>query len=452
MTVPEVKTVFGKVGRGETATDPAPLTMIETFIQFKPKSQWRAGMTPEKLKDELNQLIQLPGVSNAWVMPIKTRIDMLATGIKTPVGIKIAGDDLNQIEQIGRQIETILQKVEGTASVYSERVSGGRYIKVDINRAKAAQYGLNIADIHQVINTAIGGAKITETIEGQARYSVNLRYPQSYRDSPQALKKLPIVTEQGIHLVLADVARIYVELGPPAIKSENARINGWSYIDVTGGDIGSYVARAKQALAEQLDMPAGYSISWAGQYEYMLRAQQKLKFVLPITLALIVILLFLNFKNMRDVLIILFTLPTALIGGLWLLYLEGFNFSVAVGVGFIALAGVAVEIGVLMLVYLQQACQSLTQSDNRTAITKRVLQNAIIQGATLRIRPVVMTAATIIIGLLPVLYGKGTGSEIMSRIAAPMVGGMLSALLLTLIIIPVVYYLLNLYRIKVHKN
>ncbi|MEH6395382.1 efflux RND transporter permease subunit [Pseudoalteromonas sp.] len=442
-TVPEVLTVFGKVGRAETATDPAPLTMIETFIQLKPKDQWRAGMTLDKLKKELDGLVKFPGLTNAWVMPIKTRIDMLATGIKTPVGIKVAGPNLSEIQKIGQQIEVLLKDVPGTASVYSERVAGGRYIKVDINREKAARYSLNIADVQQVVATAIGGMNVTQTVEGQERYPVNLRYPQDYRDSPEELMLLPIVTPAGQRIALADVADVYIEDGPPGIKSENARLNGWSFIDIDGIDIGSYVDNARQVLDEKLVLPAGYSITWAGQYEYMERAKDKLAYVLPLTLAIIIVLLYLNFRSFVEVAIIMATLPLAMIGGIWLMYLEGFNFSVAVGVGFIALAGVAVEIGVIMLVYLNQAynekCAQAQQAG--TALSFVELKQAIVEGAGLRVRPVMMTVATIIIGLLPVLYGTGTGSEVMSRIAAPMVGGMFSAIVLTLLVLPAVYLL-----------
>ena len=418
-SVPEVKTVFGKIGRADTATDPAPLTMIETFIQFKPKSQWREGMTKQKIKAELESLVTLPGLTNAWVMPIKTRIDMLATGIKTPVGIKIAGPSLLEIQNIGQQIEQLLKDVPGTASVYSERVATGRYIKVDINREKAARYNLNIADIQQVVATAIGGSNVTETIEGQQRYPVNLRYPQSFRASPEDLKLLPIITPSGQHVALGDVANVFIEDGPTGIKSENARLNGWSLIDIKGSDIGSYVAQAQQVLGDNLQLPAGYSITWAGQYEYMQRAKAKLTYVIPLTLAIIVILLYLNFKCLSEVLIIIATLPLAMVGGIWLMYFEAFNFSVAVGVGFIALAGVAVEIGVIMLVYLNQAYTEQRQQCEQTgtAFNLQALQHAIMQGAGLRVRPVMMTVATIIAGLLPVLYGTGTGSEVMSRIA-----------------------------------
>ncbi len=442
-TVPEVKTVFGKVGRAETATDPAPLTMIETFIQLKPKDEWREGMTLEKLKAELDALVTFPGLTNAWVMPIKTRIDMLATGIKTPIGIKVAGPQLSEIQKMGEQIETLLADIQGTVSVYSERVAGGRYVKIDINREKAARYNLNISDIQQVIATAVGGKNVTQTIEGQARYSVNVRYPQVFRDSPDALMLLPIVTPQGQHIALGDVANVFIENGPSGIKSENARLNGWVYIDIDGVDIGSYVESARAVLDERLILPSGYSISWAGQYEYMQRAKEKLTYVVPLTLAIIVVLLYLNFKSFAEVTIIMCTLPLAMIGGVWLMYLQGFNFSVAVGVGFIALAGVAVEIGVIMLVYLNQAYQNMCLTAKRAdkPLSLAQLQQAIIEGAGLRVRPVMMTVATIVIGLLPVLYGTGTGSEVMSRIAAPMVGGMISAIMLTLLVIPAVYLL-----------
>jgi len=442
-TVPEVETVFGKVGRAETATDPAPLTMIETFIQFKPRHQWREGVDTESLKKELNSLVNIPGVTNAWVMPIKTRIDMLATGIKTPVGIKISGPSLNEIESIGKQLEEILDDVDGTASVYSERVAGGRYIKVDINREKAARYNLTVSDIQQVVSSAIGGMNITMSVEGQERYPINVRYPQEDRNSPEKIALLPIVTPSKQTIALGDVANVFIEDGPPGIKSENARLTGWSLIDIEGIDVGTYVQKAQNIVSDQLKLPAGYSITWSGQYEYMLRAKAKLAYVIPLTLGIIILLLYMNFRNFTEVAIIMGTLPFALVGSIWLMYLEGFNFSIAVGVGFIALAGVAVEIGVIMLVYLNQSYQNLTMNllkENKKLNTESLLQ-AITEGAGLRVRPVMMTSLSIIIGLLPVLYGTGTGSEVMSRIAAPMVGGMVSALILTLLVLPVVYYL-----------
>ena len=434
-TIPEVHTVFGKVGRAETATDPAPLTMIETFIQMKPKNQWREGMTSESLIGQLNQTVNFPGLTNAWVMPIKTRIDMLATGIKTPVGIKIGGPDLNVIQDIGQRIEKVLSNVQGTASVYAERVSGGRYITIDINRLNAARYGLNIADVQAFIASAVGGVNLTTSVEGLERYPVQVRFPQSYRDSPEQLRRLPFVTPSGAHIALGEIADITIVDGPPGIKSENARPNGWVYIDIDNIDIGHYVNTAMQVVSDNIDLPTGYSLTWSGQYEYMERAKAKLTYVIPLTLAIIVVLLYASFRRFAQVAMIIGTLPFALIGGIWLLYLEGFNFSVAVGVGFIALAGVAVEIGIIMLTYLDSKC---TELGNK--FTSEQLKQAMLTGSEMRIRPVMMTSTSIIFGLLPVMYGTGTGSEVMSRIAAPMVGGMVSALILTLIVLPAVYF------------
>ncbi|WP_019603397.1 efflux RND transporter permease subunit [Teredinibacter turnerae] len=438
-SVPEVETVFGKIGRADTATDPAPLTMIETFIQLKPRNEWREGVTTESLKKEFDALVKLPGVTNAWVMPIKTRIDMLATGIKTPVGIKVAGPDLTVIQDIGKQLEDILKDVEGTASVYSERVAGGRYLNVDIDREKAARFGLNIADVQQVIASAVGGMNVTQTVEGLERYPVNIRYPQAYRDSPEQLALLPIVTTRGERIALSDVATVVVADGPPGIKSENARLNGWTFVDIEGIDVGSYVEHAQRIVAEKLELPAGYSVGWSGQYEYMQRAKEKLSYVIPLTLAIIAILLFMNFRNFTEVVLLMGTLPFALIGSVWLMYWQNFNFSIAVGVGFIALAGVAVEISVIMLVYLNQAWNRAMASQG--TLNETQLREAITEGAGLRVRPVMMTAAAIIVGLLPILFGTGTGSEVMSRIAAPMVGGMVSAVLLTLLVLPALYFL-----------
>jgi Cu(I)/Ag(I) efflux system membrane protein CusA/SilA len=442
-TVPEVKRVFGKIGRAETATDPAPLTMIETLIQLKPEDEWREGMTIDDIKDELNQRVQLPGLTNAWVWPIKTRIDMLATGIKTPVGIKVAGPDLSIIQKIGQDIEAILKDVPGTASAFSERVAGGRYVTVDILRDQASRYGLNIDDVQDVVRTAIGGMNVTETVEGAERYPVNLRYPRGRRDSVAKLKELAVVTPSGQQIPLSAVADIRVEDGPPMIKSENARLNGWIFVDIKDVDLGTYVAAARKAVSEQLELPPGYSLNWSGQYEYMERAKKRLLVVVPITLVTIIILLFLNFRNMTEVLIILGTLPTALIGGVWLLYLLGYHMSVAVGVGCIALAGVAVEIGVVMLVYLKQALASeqLKAEKEQRPMVFQNLAAAVTNGALMRVRPIMMTVAAIIAGLLPIMLGSGTGSEVMRRIAAPMVGGMISATLLTLALIPAIFLL-----------
>ena len=431
--VPEVKRVFGKIGRAETATDPAPLTMIETVIQLQPREEWRAGMTPEKLRAELDRSVQYLGLTNAWVMPIKTRIDMLATGIKTPVGIKVAGPDLKVIESIGKRLEQVLEPLPGTASVYSERVAGGRYVDVDIDRERASRFGLNITDVQDIIRSAVGGMNVTQTVEGLERYPVNVRYPQRVRDSVQQLRLLPIVTPAGARIALADVADVSVVDGPPVIKSENARLNGWTYVDIADRDLGSYVAEAQRIVADSIELPAGYSLAWSGQYEYMVRARDRLAVVGPITLAVILLLLFMNFGRFAEVGIIMGTLPLALVGGLWLLYLLDYQLSVAVGVGFIALAGVAVEIGVIMLVYLNQALE------RRTVSTLDDIRGAVIDGALLRIRPVIMTVAATIGGLLPIMFGSGTGSEVMRRIAAPMVGGMVSATLLTLVVIPALF-------------
>jgi Cu(I)/Ag(I) efflux system membrane protein CusA/SilA len=439
-TVPEVKSVFGKIGRADSATDPAPLTMIETTIQLKPKDEWRKGMTTEKLRRELNQLIKFPGLTNAFVMPIKTRIDMLATGIKTPVGIKVAGPDLKVIEEIGKDVEKVILTVPGTVSAYSERVAGGRYVTVDIRRRDAGRLGLNIADIQSVIMAAVGGMNVSQSVEGLERYPINVRYPRDVRNSVEKLRNLPIVTPMGASISLGEVADIRIEAGPAMIKSEDARLNGWTFVDIEGRDLGSYVAEAQRTVSEQVKLPAGYSISWSGQYEYMVRAKERLAQVVPITLAIILLLLYLNFRNFTEVLIIMGTLPLALTGGFWLLHLLQFNMSVAVGVGFIALAGVAVEIGVVMLVYLNQAWKKMYfQCHGQPDIED--LKDAVVNGALLRVRPVMMTVAAIIAGLLPIMLGAGTGSEVMRRIAAPMVGGMVSATLLALIVIPAVFML-----------
>ena len=445
MTVPEVDTVFGKIGRADTATDPAPLTMIETLIQFKPKHTWREGVTIESLKEELDRVVKLPGVTNSWVMPIKTRIDMLATGIKTPVGLKVSGPELSVIQDIGKELEVILSKVDGTASVYSERVIGGRYLDIDIQREKAARFGLSIRDVQEVIASAIGGVNVTQSVEGLERYPVNLRYPQAYRNTPEQLSLLPIVTAQGEHIALGDVAYIRIADGPPSIKSENARINGWTFLDIDGVDVGTYVTNAQKVVNEQLNLPAGYTINWAGQYEYMQRAKIKLMYVVPFTLAIIVVLLYLNFGSFTKVAIIVGSLPFSLIGSFWFMYFLGYNFSIASGVGIIALAGVATELSVIMLVFLDVCWQHKQQERNTEgkSLTVADLYNAIIEGGALRLRPKAMTATAIVAGLLPVMYGTGTGTEIMSRIAAPMIGGMLSAVVLTLLVLPAVYFLLH---------
>ena len=440
-TVPEVATVFGKIGRADTATDPAPLSMIETTIQLKPESEWRPGMTTDKLIEQLDAVVQLPGVTNAWVMPIKNRIDMLATGIKTPVGIKIAGPDLNVTQEIGQRIEQVIEPIPGTVSVFSERTAGGRYIDIDIDRKAAARFGLNVADVQEVVAAAIGGMNVTETVEGLERYPVNLRYPREVRDSVADIRQLPIVTPTGAHVPLGAVAKVAVIDGPPMLKSENARLNGWTYIDIKGRDLGSYVAEAQQAVAEKVELPPGYSLTWSGQFEYMERAMERMQLVVPVTLMIIFLLLYLAFQRVGEAILIMATLPFALIGGLWLLYLLDYNLSVAVGVGFIALAGVAAETGVVMLVYLDQALKDRREAaaTEGRPVTVQELSDAVIEGALLRVRPKIMTVTAIIAGLLPIMWGTGTGSEIMRRIAAPMVGGMVSATLLTLVVIPAAF-------------
>ena len=436
---PEVEHVFGKIGRAETATDPAPLTMIETLIKLKPRDQWRAGLTLQQLKHELDQRVKFPGLTNAWVMPIKTRIDMLSTGIKTPVGVKVAGSDIKVIEQIGVQIEQILLQLPGTSSVYSERVAGGRYIEISPKRLDAARLGLSIEDINEIVSVAVGGINITQTVEGLERYPVNLRFPREQRDDVQKLKELPLVTRSGAQIPLSQVADVKVVDGPPMLKSENGRLNGWTFVDIDHIDLGSYVAEAKEAVQQQIKLPPGYSIAWSGQYEYLLRAQDKLLKVVPMTLLIIFILLYLIFRRTIQAAIILFSLPFALVGGFWLLLLLDYNLSVAVNVGFIALAGVAAEFGVIMLIYLDNALEK-RQQEGRLR-NRRQLKAAIMEGAVLRVRPKAMTVSIIIAGLLPIMLSDGTGSEVMQKIAAPMIGGMITAPLLSMFVIPALYLL-----------
>ncbi|HEV7164239.1 MAG TPA: CusA/CzcA family heavy metal efflux RND transporter [Gammaproteobacteria bacterium] len=442
-TVPEVSSVFGKAGKAETPTDPAPLSMFETVVQFKPKSEWRPGVTPEKLKEELDARLQLPGVTNVWVMPIRNRIDMLSTGIKTPVGIKISGPDLGVIEQIGRHLEIIIHGVSGTASVYADRTVAGRYVNVDINRTASARFGLNITGLQDVIQAAVGGMDVTETVEGLQRFPVNLRYPQEWRDSLERLKELPIVTPTGATIPLSQVADVNVVSGPDMIESTDTRPTGNVYIDINGRDLSSYVSDAQAMVAKQLTLPAGYTLTWTGQYQYLQRAKERLRLVVPLTLFVILLLLYLNFRSFAKAFIIMGTLPLSAVGGVWLLWLLGYNLSVAVDVGFIALAGVAAEAGVVMLVYLDGALkhrQELAVAEKR-AFTEEDLREAVVDGAVLRVRPILMTVTAIIAGLLPIMFGDGTGAEVMRRIAAPMVGGMVSATVLALLVVPAVYYL-----------
>jgi Cu(I)/Ag(I) efflux system membrane protein CusA/SilA len=435
---PEVKDVTGKVGRAETATDPAPLSMLETTITLKPENEWRDGMTMETLIAELDKAIQFPGLTNAWTMPIKTRIDMLSTGIKTPVGLKLMGDDLEVLSGIGEKVEAVLREVPGTASVYAERVTGGNFLDFKIKREEAARYGLTVGDVQDVIMTAIGGMNITYTVEGLERYPVNLRYGSELRDSPEKLRRILVPTPSGAQIPITQVAEISIKKGAPAIKSENARKNAWVYVDITGVDIGSYVKNAQKVVAEKIKLPSGYSIVWSGQYEYMIRAQKKLLVVVPATLVIIFLLLYLNFKNVTESLIVMLSVPFALTGGLWLMYYMGYNMSVAVAVGFIALAGVAAETGVVMLIYLDISYKKFKEKYGKS-FSKEHLNLAIEHGAALRVRPKMMTVVAITAGLAPIMWSSGTGSEVMKRIATPMVGGMVSATVLTLIVVPAVY-------------
>jgi Cu(I)/Ag(I) efflux system membrane protein CusA/SilA len=441
-TLPEVDRVFGKVGRAETATDPAPLTMIETLVHLKPRDQWRTGMTMEKIRDELDARVRVPSLNNAWLMPIRTRIGMQSTGINTPVGIKILGRDLAGIQKLGEQVEAVLRTVPGTRSVLSDRAAGARYIDVDIDRHAAGHYGLSIAEIEEAANLAIAGQDITYTVEGRERYPVNLRYPQDWRDSVTKLKELPLVVTEDTQVQLQDLAEVRIADGPPLVKSENGRLNGWVYVTTDGRDIGSYVAAARQALQQRLKLPAGYTLQWVGQYQYLQRAAERLAYIVPLTLFIIFVLLYLSFRTVGEALMVMLAVPLALVGGVWLLWAMRFNLSVAVAVGFIAVAGVAAEFGVVMLVYLREAV------DRRRPANHDELRRAVIEGAVLRVRPKAMTAAVIIAGLMPIMLGSGTGSEIMERIAAPMVGGMVTAPVMSMILLPVMYYLWHRRKVK----
>ncbi len=439
-TLPEVEQVFGKAGRARTATDPAPLTMFETTIRFKPRDQWREGMTPEKLVEELDRTVKVPGLTNIWIPPIRNRIDMLATGIKSPIGIKVAGEDLETIDTVSREIEKTAKQVPGVSSALAERLTGGRYVDIDIRRAVAAQYGLNIAQVQSVISGLVGGENIGETVEGLARYPISLRYPREWRDTVQRLRNLPLITPNGAQITLGTVADIAISDGPPMLKSENGRLSGWVYIDVRGRDLASVVADLRTAVRDQVNLPPAVSLSFSGQFEFLERANARLKLVVPATLMIIFVLLFLTFRRADEAILIMGTLPFAATGGIWFLYLLDYNLSVATGVGFIALAGVAAEFGVIMLLYLKQAWQ-LRQDSGNSGDSQ--LLAAIREGAVQRVRPKAMTVAVIIAGLLPIFWGDGTGSEIMSRIAAPMVGGMVTAPLLSLFVLPAAYRLMR---------
>ncbi len=448
-TVPEVLSVYGKAGRAETATDPAPMEMFETTIQFKPRDQWRPGMTQDKLVDELDRIVKVPGLANIWVPPIRNRIDMLATGIKSPVGVKVAGTDLAVIDRITGDIERALKDVPGVSSALAERLTGGRYVDVNIRRDDAARFGMNIADVQSVITAAVGGDNIGETVEGLQRFPISVRYPREIRDSLEKIRKLPIVSERGARLVLSDVADIRVTDGPPMLRSENARLSGWVYVDIRGRDLRSAVQDMQKVVSEKVILPAGYSVSWSGQFEFLERATAKLKVVVPFTLLIILVLLYLTFKRLDEAVLIMATLPFALVGGIWLLYLLDYNLSVAGAVGFIALAGVSAEFGVIMLLYLKHAW------DERVAqghTSNEDLLDAIREGAVLRVRPKAMTVAVILAGLLPIMWGTGTGSEVMQRIAAPMVGGMITAPLLSMFVVPAVYLLMRRRRVPLRTS
>ena len=438
MTVPEVETVFGKAGRADTATDPAPLTMFETTIRFKPRDEWREGMTPDMLVEELDRAVQVPGLANVWVPPIRNRIDMLATGIKSPIGVKVSGEDLGELERVALQIEQAAKNIPGVSSALAERLSGGRYVDVDIDRLEAARYGLNIADVQQIVSGAIGGANVARTVEGLARYPINVRYPREIRDSVDELRNLPVLTPSGQQITLGTVAQVRVTSGPPMLKSEQGRPTSYVYIDVRGRDLSSVVGDLQEVIAAEVDLPPGVSLSYAGQFEYLTRAYERLQIVVPATLAIIFLLLYLIFRRFDEALLIMGTLPFALTGGFWLLYLMGYNQSVATAVGFIALAGVSAECGVIMLIYLKAALERRGEDPDAEEVSA-----AIREGALLRVRPKAMTVAVILAGLFPILIGTGAGSEVMSRIAAPMIGGMITAPLLSMFVLPAAYLLLR---------
>jgi Cu(I)/Ag(I) efflux system membrane protein CusA/SilA len=444
---PEVHLVFGKVGRAETATDPAPLSMLETTITLKPESEWPKGMTMQKLVQEMDNAIQFPGLTNAWTMPIKTRVDMLSTGIKTPVGIKLMGENLQVLSDLGEKVEAVMREVPGTLSVYAERVTGGNFLDYKINREEAARYGLTVGDVQDVILTAVGGMNVTQTVEGLERYPVNIRYASEFRDTPEKLRRILVPTANGAQIPITQLADIRIVKGPPGIKSENARKNAWIYVDLKGIDVGTYVKMAQKIVREKVKLPPGYSMVWSGQYEYMVRAQQRLMVVVPMTLIIIFLLLYFNFKNVSESLIVMLSVPFSLTGGLWLMYLLGYNMSVAAGVGFIALAGVAAEIGVVLLIYLDQSYRRLN-AEHGEKFSREHLHQAIEEGSALRVRPIMMTVFAIMAGLMPIMWSHGTGSQVMKRIAAPMVGGMVSATILTLIVVPAIYGLWKGWKLK----
>jgi Cu(I)/Ag(I) efflux system membrane protein CusA/SilA len=448
---PEVESVFGKAGRAATATDPAPVEMFETVINLKPENRWRAGMTVDKLIAEMDKAVQIPGVSNAWTMPIKARIDMLATGIRTPIGIKVFGKNLTEIEKLAREIESVVKTVPGTTSAYAERVTGGYYLDIEPDRLALARYGLSVGELQDVIGIALGGEMVTTTVEGLERFGVIVRYPRELRQDPQAIASQVLVPIMGGAMVpLGQLARVSLTQAPPAIRTENALLTAYIFVDIRDRDIGGYVSDAQKAVREQVKFPPGYYATWSGQFEYMERAKAKLAVVVPLTLLIIFLLLYLNFRRLTETVIVMLSVPFALVGGVWLMWLLGYNMSVAVAVGFIALAGVAAETGVVMLIYLDHAWEA---SKTRRAAeggkpTIADLYAAIMEGAVERVRPKMMTVVAIMAGLLPIMWGSGTGSEVMRRIAAPMVGGMISSTVLTLIVIPAIYGLVKEFALR----
>ncbi|MDP2868667.1 MAG: efflux RND transporter permease subunit [Methyloversatilis sp.] len=448
---PEVASVYGKAGRANTATDPAPTEMFETVINLKPESKWRAGMTTDKLIAEMDKALQFPGVSNAWTMPIKARIDMLSTGIRTPIGIKVFGNDLNEMERLAREIETVVKAVPGTTSAFAERITGGFYLNIEPDRTQLARYGLTIGELQDVIGQALGGEMVTTTVEGRERFGVTVRYPRELRSDPQLIAREVLVpTMDGGMIPLGQLARVEVAKGTPGIRTENALLSAYIFVDIRDRDIGSYVADARKAVAEQVNFPPGYYATWSGQFESMERAIEKMKIVIPVTLLIIFLLLYLNFKRLTETIIVMLSVPFALVGGVWLMWLLNYNLSVAVAVGFIALAGVAAETGVVMLIYLDHAWEEIKEKRRQQGQTPSVhdLYEAIMEGAVERVRPKMMTVVAIMAGLLPIMWGTGTGSEVMSRIAAPMVGGMISSTVLTLAVIPAIYALVKQWRLK----
>ena len=443
---PEVESVFGKAGRALTATDPAPLEMFETVINLKPEEQWRDGMDVDKLIAQMDKALQFPGVANSWTMPIKARTDMLSTGIRTPIGIKVFGTDLVQMERLAKQIESVVRKVPGTTSAYAERLTGGYYLDVEPDLRQLARYGLTVGEVQDVIAAALGGEMVTTTVEGRERFEVIVRYPRELRDDPQRIAREVLVsTMDGAQVPLGELATISVRKGAPSIRTENALLSGYIFVDTRDSDLGAYVRAAQKAVADSVEFPPGYYATWSGQYEYMQRAIAKMKIVVPVTLALIFLLLYLNFRRITESLIVMLSVPFALVGGIWLMWALGYNMSVAVAVGFIALAGVSAEIGVIILIYMDHALQTITRKRQAAGeqLSAGDVYDAVIQGALLRVRPIMMTVLAIIAGLLPIMWGSGTGSEVMRRIATPMVGGMVSSAMLTLIVIPVIYALVK---------